>query len=124
VVFLFALWGCWRIWRGTLTRSGWFLRLAVWVVALPFVINTAGWMLTENGRQPWIVQGLMKTSNGVSPTVSTLWVVISILTFLLLYAVLAVVAWGLMVRYTRRGPEPADPVGEPAPDDRVRAMTY
>jgi cytochrome bd ubiquinol oxidase subunit I len=124
LVFLFALWGCWRIWRGTLTRSGLFLRLAVWVAALPFVINTAGWMLTENGRQPWIVQGLMKTSSGVSPTVSTAWVVTSILTFFLLYAVLAVVAWGLMVRYTRRGPEPADPVVEPSPDTRVRAMTY
>jgi len=123
LVFLFALWGCWRIWRGTLTRSGLFLRLAVWVAALPFVINTAGWMLTENGRQPWIVQGLMKTSSGVSPTVSTAWVVTSILTFFLLYAVLAVVAWGLMVRYTRRGPEPDEPVAE-APDTRVRAMTY
>src|SRR3954462_6565267 len=111
LVFLFALWGCWRIWRGTLTRSGLFLRLAVWVAALPFVINTAGWMLTENGRQPWIVQGLMKTASGVSPSVSTWWVVTSILTFFLLYAALAVVAWGLIVRYTRRGPDPAEPVG-------------
>jgi cytochrome d ubiquinol oxidase subunit I len=124
LVFLFALWGCWRIWRGKLTRPGLFLRLAVWVAALPFVINTAGWMLTENGRQPWIVQGLMKTSSGVSPAVSTSWVVTSILTFLLLYAVLAVVAWGLMIRYTRRGPEPAEPVTEPSADTRVRAMTY
>ena len=37
----------------------------------PFVMNTAGWMLTENGRQPWIVQGLMKTADGISPSVST-----------------------------------------------------
>jgi cytochrome d ubiquinol oxidase subunit I len=124
LVFLFALWGCWRIWRGKLTRPGWFLRLAVWVAALPFIINTAGWMLTENGRQPWIVQGLMKTASGVSPSVSTWWVVTSILTFFLLYAVLAVVAWGLVVRYTRRGPDPAEPMGEPKPEERVRAMTY
>ncbi len=94
------------------------------MAALPFVINTAGWMLTENGRQPWIVQGLMKTASGVSPSVSTWWVVTSILTFFLLYAVLAVVAWGLMVRYTRRGPDPAEPMGEPKPEERVRAMTY
>ena len=66
----------------------------------------------------------MKTSSGVSPSVSTWWVVTSILTFFLLYAVLAVVAWGLMIRYTRRGPEPAEPPGQPAPDTRVRAMTY
>jgi cytochrome bd ubiquinol oxidase subunit I len=94
------------------------------VAALPFVINTAGWMLTENGRQPWIVQGLMKTASGVSPSVSTWWVVTSILTFFLLYAALAVVAWGLIVRYTRRGPDPAEPVGAPASEERVRAMTY
>ncbi len=94
------------------------------MAALPFVINTAGWMLTENGRQPWIVQGLMKTANGVSPAVDTWWVVTSIVTFLLLYAALAVVAWGLMVRYTRRGPEPDEPAAEPSPDTRVRAMTY
>ena len=52
-----------------LERAKWFLRIAPWVVILPFLMNTAGWMLTENGRQPWIVQGLMKTANGVSPSV-------------------------------------------------------
>ena len=40
-----------------------------WAVPLPFIINTAGWVLTENGRQPWIVQGLQLTKDGVSPSV-------------------------------------------------------
>ena len=44
---------------------------ATWLVVTPFLINTAGWLLTESGRQPWIVQGLMTTTNGVSPSVST-----------------------------------------------------
>ena len=46
----------------------------------PFVMNTAGWMLTENGRQPWIVQGLMKTADGVSPSVSTteIWISLAV----------------------------------------------
>ena len=48
-----------------------FLTLSVWAAALPFVINTAGWVLTENGRQPWIVQGLQLTKDGVSPSVTT-----------------------------------------------------
>ena len=68
----------------------WFLRIAPWVVILPFLINTAGWMLTENGRQPWIVQGLMLTKNGVSPSVSATDIWISLVVFYLIYAVLGV----------------------------------
>ena len=44
-----------------------FLVVATWAIITPFLMNTAGWLLTENGRQPWIVQGLMKTADGVSP---------------------------------------------------------
>ena len=51
-------------------------------------MNTAGWLLTENGRQPWIVQGLQLTKHGVSPSVSTAEVAFSIIVFFLLYAVL------------------------------------
>ena len=61
LIALFALWGGWLMHRGTLGRSKWFLRLSLWAVVTPFLMNTAGWLLTENGRQPWIVQGLMKT---------------------------------------------------------------
>ena len=45
-----------------------FLWVAVWGAVLPFLMNTAGWLLTESGRQPWIVQGIMLTKNGISPT--------------------------------------------------------
>ena len=55
--FLLGLWGLWLIRRRTLASSRWFLKLAVWAVILPFLMNTAGWLLTESGRQPWIVQG-------------------------------------------------------------------
>jgi cytochrome d ubiquinol oxidase subunit I len=86
-------------------------------------MNTAGWMLTENGRQPWIVQGLMQTRQGVSPSVSTATVAISLSVFVLLYAALAVVEGVLMVRYSRRPLAPVaalDGQGEP----KVAAMTY
>ena len=46
-----------------------FLRVAVWAIALPFVANLAGWIFTEMGRQPWVVQGLLLTKDAVSPTV-------------------------------------------------------
>ena len=58
LLMAFALWGAWLLYRHRLYTARWFLRIAPWVVIVPFLINTAGWMLTESGRQPWIVQGL------------------------------------------------------------------
>jgi cytochrome d ubiquinol oxidase subunit I len=95
----------------------------VWAVPLPFVINTAGWVLTENGRQPWIVQGIQLTKDGVSPSVNTGEVVFSLVAFFLLYAVLAVVAVKLMTKYARREIAPA-PSGEANEPVVVPAMTY
>jgi cytochrome d ubiquinol oxidase subunit I len=108
LVLLIGLWGLWR--RKRLATSRWFLRVALWTIPLPFIINTAGWVLTENGRQPWIVQGLQKTADAHSPSVGTTTIVVSLIVFVLLYGLLAVVDWGLMTRFARR--ELAD---EPAP---------
>ncbi|HEV8372045.1 MAG TPA: cytochrome ubiquinol oxidase subunit I, partial [Actinomycetota bacterium] len=52
VVLLLSLWGAWLIWRKRLATARWFLLAAIWVTVLPFLMNTAGWALTENGRQP------------------------------------------------------------------------
>jgi cytochrome bd ubiquinol oxidase subunit I len=102
-LFAFSLWGAWLMRRGKLELSRWFLVLAIWAVFLPFLMNTAGWMLTENGRQPWIVQGLMKTTEGVSPSVSTTEIWISLISFVLIYLVLGAADLILMTRYARRG---------------------
>jgi cytochrome d ubiquinol oxidase subunit I len=121
LVLLLAAWGLLLVRRKRLERSPWFLRLALWAVVLPFVMNTAGWMLTENGRQPWVVQGLQLTRDGVSPSVGTAEVVLSLVVFGLLYLVLAVVDVTLMVRYARKElPERGADEGEPT----VPAMTY
>jgi cytochrome d ubiquinol oxidase subunit I len=104
-VTLLALWGAWLLWRRRLDRSRLFLFVATWAVIAPFLMNTAGWMLTENGRQPWLVQGLMTTADGVSTSVSTTEVVISLAAFVLLYVLLAGVNVFLMMRYARRGLE-------------------
>ena len=108
LILLFALWGGWLLYRHRIEHAKWFLRIAPWVVILPFLMNTAGWLLTENGRQPWIVQGLMKTANGVSPSVSATDIWISIMVFLAVFIALGVVDGWLMVRYGRR------PLGEDA----------
>jgi cytochrome bd ubiquinol oxidase subunit I len=122
LVLLLGLWGFWLMRRKTFTKSRWFLVAATWAVLLPFAMNTAGWLLTESGRQPWIVQGLKLTRNGVSPSVSFTDLVISLVAFGLLYTALGVIDVVLMVRYSRKAIAPAPaPVDEQA---RVPSMLY
>jgi len=118
IVFLISLIGGWLLFRGRLGETRWFLRIAVWLAPLPFILNTAGWLLTENGRQPWIVQGLQLTRDGVSPTVGTSSIVTSIIVFFALYGILAIVCTILMTHYARKqlAPEPepgAETTAEP-----------
>ena len=107
LVLLIALWGLWLVRREKLATSRRFLWVAVWLAVLPFLMNTAGWLLTESGRQPWIVQGIMLTKNGISPTVSTTWLWISVVGFVLLYGALGTVDFILMLRYSRNQLPPA-----------------
>jgi cytochrome d ubiquinol oxidase subunit I len=109
-----AMWGLWR--RERLARSHRFLRVAIWCLPLPFLVNTAGWMLTENGRQPWIVQGLQKTQDAASPSVGAGAIVASLAIFLVLYGALAVVDWALMARFARKQLPPERPADVEAPD--------
>jgi cytochrome d ubiquinol oxidase subunit I len=102
LIFLVSVWGLWLIRRKRLAASGWFLFAATWAVVLPFLMNTAGWLLTESGRQPWIVQGIMLTRNGISPSVSTSALAISLTIFVVLYITLGVVDLLLMLRYSRK----------------------
>jgi cytochrome d ubiquinol oxidase subunit I len=115
LVLLVGLWGLWRMRGDRLARSRWLLRLSVWAIPLPFLMNTAGWLLTESGRQPWIVQGLQRTADGVSPSVSTTQVVVSLVVFLVVYGAMAVVDVVLMARYARRRPAPAPEPAAPLP---------
>jgi cytochrome d ubiquinol oxidase subunit I len=120
LVLLLGLWGLWVMRRKALATARWFLLAATWAVILPFAMNTAGWLLTESGRQPWIVQGLQLTRAGVSPSVSFTDLVLSMVAFGLLYTALGALDVVLMVRYSRREIPPA-----PAPvdaDARVPSM--
>jgi cytochrome bd ubiquinol oxidase subunit I len=106
LIALLALWGAWLVHKGTLDRSKWFLRAGLGAVVTPFVMNTAGWLLTESGRQPWIVQGLMKTVNANSPSVTATDVWISLISFVLIYIGLGAADLVLMLRYARKGLDP------------------
>jgi cytochrome d ubiquinol oxidase subunit I len=122
LVLLISLWGLWLIRRKKLEKSRIFLWVAIWSAVLPFAMNTAGWLLTESGRQPWIVQGIMLTKNGISPTVSVTWLWISLIAFILLYGTLGTVDLILMLRYSRRPLEPERT--ETDPHAAVPAVQY
>jgi cytochrome d ubiquinol oxidase subunit I len=107
VILLLSLWGAWLIWRKKLATARWFLPAAIWATVLPFLMNTAGWLLTENGRQPWIVQGLQLVKDAVSPSVSGTTIAISLSLFVLVYVVLAVFDAILMFHFARRELAPA-----------------
>lgn len=81
-----------------------FLQALVLAIFLPYLANTTGWLLTEVGRQPWIVFGLQRTEDAVSPNVSTGMVALSLVLFTLLYGVLMVVDVYLLGRIAKRGP--------------------
>jgi cytochrome d ubiquinol oxidase subunit I len=114
LMFLVAVVGAWLYWKRKLERARRFQWTAIGAIALPYIAATAGWILTEMGRQPWIVQNLLLTSKANSPNVGTTWLGLSLATFVGLYLVLGIVDFVLMRRYARPD-RPAAPAEVPAP---------
>jgi len=102
----------------------WFYRATVVALVAPFAANSAGWIFTEMGRQPWVVYGVLRTADGVSPAVGAGTVLISLIVLTLLYAVLAVIDGVLMVRYAAAGPPPPRPAAGNTDEPRPLAMAY
>jgi cytochrome bd ubiquinol oxidase subunit I len=119
LMLLVAAVGAWLYRRRRLEKARWYLWTAVVAIAFPFVAAMSGWILTEMGRQPWIVQGLLKTSDAHSPSVSTTMIGVSLGVFGLLYIVLGVVDFVLMRRYAR-----VDPPELVRPEPQVEALTH
>ncbi|MBV9364715.1 MAG: cytochrome ubiquinol oxidase subunit I, partial [Solirubrobacterales bacterium] len=127
LMFLVAAAGAWLYLKRRLETARWFLWTAIVGISFPYIAATFGWILTEMGRQPWIVQGLLKTSQAVSPNLGTATIAASLTVFVLLYVALGVVDFILMRRYARVDPPPADVGGtagaEPAPALGYGAVT-
>ncbi len=81
-------------------------KILTYVIPLPYICIMLGWMIAEVGRQPWIVYGLMRTSDAVSP-VPAQSVVFSLLTFIVVYTLLGILDIYLLMKYARKGPAPA-----------------
>ena len=92
--------------RKALERSRRFLWVCVGGAALPVIANLTGWIFTEMGRQPWVVYGLLKTSEARSLLVGSGSIIITIVGYTLLYGVLLVVGGRLFLREIAHGPEP------------------
>jgi len=93
--------------RKKLIENPWYLWIMVFSIPLPYLAIEMGWVLAEVGRQPWIVYGLMKTSDAASP-VASIQVLTSLVGFILVYGLLGMVGFYLMFKNAVKGPEPAD----------------
>ena len=84
------------------SKSPRLLKFFPYLIALPYLANTTGWLLTELGRAPWVVYGLMKMEDAVSINVGigALWT--TLIGFTLLYGVLMVADLYLLVKYARK----------------------
>ncbi|MFF1879050.1 cytochrome ubiquinol oxidase subunit I [Leifsonia sp. NPDC058230] len=105
---LVAITGLWLTRKGRLPKNRWVWKAAIWAFPLSLLAMTMGWIFTEMGRQPWIVFSLMKTTDGVSPGVTGLTVLISLIAFTVVYGTLAVVEFSLIRRAAQKGPAPVE----------------
>ncbi|HEX9011154.1 MAG TPA: cytochrome ubiquinol oxidase subunit I, partial [Holophagaceae bacterium] len=107
LAFLFLGVGLWAfLKRHTISETSRFLKVLPWLIPLPYLANELGWTIAELGRQPWIVYGLMKTSDAVSPLAPSQ-VGTSLVAFFLVYALLGAVDFYLLFTFARKGPEAA-----------------
>lgn len=93
-----------------LESSAYLLKAVLWSLPVPYLANSTGWFVTEGGRQPWIVYGLQKVSQAVSPNVTATELWISLTGFTLVYGVLAIGAIYLARKFVLKGPEKEQPV--------------
>jgi cytochrome d ubiquinol oxidase subunit I len=101
------------LWRRTLFTKRWLLWALMLALPFPFIANTLGWVTAEAGRQPWIIYGVLRTAQGSSQNVSSGNVGFTLLGFMGLYALLALVYFMLLLRIIRQGPEPEGKAATP-----------
>jgi cytochrome d ubiquinol oxidase subunit I len=103
-----CLYGLFHLMRFTPVEKIRLIKFAPLAIALPYLANTTGWLLTELGRQPWVVFGLMKTEDAFSPRLTPGMVLASLIVFTLLYGVLMVADAYLLRKFAVAGPYPVE----------------
>jgi cytochrome bd ubiquinol oxidase subunit I len=110
---LVSLAGVWQLWRGRLYDSPRLLRLLTWMIPTPFIAVLAGWFVTEVGRQPWIIQDVMRLSEAVTPSLTGWMPLVTLVGYIAVYAVIFSAGLLYLGRVIQAG---LDPI-EAAPDD-------
>lgn len=109
-MMLLAVISIFLLYKERLEENGTVLKLLLWSLPVPYIANSTGWILTEGGRQPWIVVGLQKVSQAVSTNVTSTEVWISLIGFTVIYGVLAIAAIYLVRKFILEGPVEHKPV--------------
>ena len=120
VLLLLGFYGLFLVMGDTIQAHSTSMKFFIIAIVLPYMANTAGWVLTEIGRVPWIVFGLMKIEEGISPTVPSGMVLTSLILFSMVYAALMVADVYLLRKYAKAGPSVQngeDPI--PAPEGEI-----
>jgi cytochrome d ubiquinol oxidase subunit I len=101
-----ALYGAFLWWRGTLLTTRWYLLVMAHAWWIGFVAVLAGWVVTESGRQPWIVHGILRTADATSPVIGAA-VAVTFALFVLVYTMVFSAGIFYINRLIARGPQPA-----------------
>jgi cytochrome d ubiquinol oxidase subunit I len=111
-LILLSLYGSWQWKRGKLFDKRWLMYLFMWSVVLPQIANQAGWFTAEMGRQPWLVYGLLRTSDALSKVVSANNIVFSLVMFTVVYVMLFILFLYLLNKKIQHGPDTDEPDAE------------
>jgi len=106
VMIIITAFFVWSNSRGDIANAKW-MKWVPWVLVLPYFANASGWILTEMGRQPWIVYGLLKVQDAVSPNLTPVDLLISLIGYTAVYGSLAAAMVYLMKKYAIAGPDAA-----------------
>jgi cytochrome d ubiquinol oxidase subunit I len=118
IMLALTVWALWLAWRRRLFDSRAFLRAATWCIPVGYVAVTAGWVTTEVGRQPYVVYGVLRTADAVTPSLTGADVLASLVVYVVVYAVVFGAGLYYLVRLVQRG-LPADVEGHvPRLDER------
>ena len=104
VMVLFAMLGLFFNKKNTISNKSWLLKGLMWMIPMPFIASTAGWIMTEIGRQPWTVFGLYTTAQSVSPNVSAGDLLFSNIVFCGSYLILDGIMAYMVIRLVKKGP--------------------
>ncbi len=106
-----SLWAVYATLKNRTDTSSGLLRVMVWAIPVPYVAIQLGWIVAEVGRQPWLVYGMLRTSDGVSKSIDPFQVATSLAAFAIAYTILGVIDIYLLIKYAKKGPEGVEASG-------------